>query len=152
MPRRPTTPRKDGPSLTIGALVEAEAAYNPEAKGYVRLICGDLLELLHARCEEGFKYDSFLWYAYGRRVQRINATQGRDIQKLDGEDNAGWFPFDLVRPVLTPTPSLPPSIGECTSDGPFRKDVMPLGFTLVEAGAAYTTEERFRLPLRDVEL
>jgi hypothetical protein len=102
----------------------------------VRLICGDHFELLYAKCEEGSNSDSFLEYAYGRRVLRINATQGRDTQKLDGEDEAGWFPFDLVRPVLTPTPSLPPSIGECTTDG------MPIRFTLVNPGAAYTTEKR----------
>jgi len=28
------------------------------------------------------------------------------------------------------------------ADGPFRNDVTPSGFTLLEAGAAYTTEER----------
>jgi hypothetical protein len=91
----------------------------------VRLICGDHFELLYTKCEEGSNSDSFLEYAYGRRVLRINATQGRDTQK-----------FDLVRPVLTPTPSLPPSIGECTTDG------MPIRFILVNPGAAYTTEKR----------
>ena len=39
-------------------------------------------------------------------------------------------------PVLTPTPSLPPLSGECTTDG------MPIRSTLVNPGAAYTTEKR----------
>ena len=95
MPRRPFTPREFG-----GALVVVVAAYEPEAKGYLRLRCGDRLKLLCAECVKGSNDNSFSEYAYGRRVRE------RDTQKLVDRDTQGWFPFTLVHSVFRSTPSV----------------------------------------------
>ena len=73
-----------------GAFVEATALYMPEATGYVRLECGDRLQLLSGHCDPGADDNVFMHYVYGRVVKR--SKEGTSGDEIDG-----WFPFDLVR-------------------------------------------------------
>ena len=73
-----------------GAFVEATALYMPEATGYVRLECGDRLQLLSGHCDPGADDNVFMQYVYGRVVKR--SKEGTSGDEIDG-----WFPFDLVR-------------------------------------------------------
>lgn len=72
----------------------ATAMYHAEGDGYLSLSYGDTLELLHDRIEPSSVTDLYPRYAYGTLL-----NEARYHARMIGREIAGWFPYDLCRPL-----------------------------------------------------
>lgn len=74
--------REDAQSL-YNRMVRVQAAYSPEASGYLRLWPGDMLQLKVRKASPPGDYDRYRTYVFGERLG-------------NGYKEEGWFPYDLV--------------------------------------------------------
>eukprot|EP00747_Dinoflagellata_sp_TGD_P168688 gnl/TRDRNA2_/TRDRNA2_195667_c0_seq1.p1 gnl/TRDRNA2_/TRDRNA2_195667_c0~~gnl/TRDRNA2_/TRDRNA2_195667_c0_seq1.p1 ORF type:complete len:524 (+),score=101.74 gnl/TRDRNA2_/TRDRNA2_195667_c0_seq1:45-1616(+) len=84
----------EGPNLS-GKVVEVIATYAAEGNGYLAVMPGDRIEVVHPNCEPGGPTDAFQSYIFGMRISGPSSDR-------DGADDSGWFPYDVVRFGVSP--------------------------------------------------